>query len=98
MGKKYFALIWLLSMLLLSGVFTNTVRADCDDKSYPGMDWSGCKKMNKMLDNKNFSGSKFDKANLSSSKLDNSNFTGASLVKTDLTRASLNQSIFYRPI
>jgi uncharacterized protein YjbI with pentapeptide repeats len=92
--KKYFAPGWLLLILLSSSVFTNTVNADCDDKRSPGMDWSGCKKMNKMLDNQNFSSSKFDNTNLSLSNLDNSNFTGASLVKTDLTRASLNQSIF----
>jgi uncharacterized protein YjbI with pentapeptide repeats len=93
-NKKYFpkwsfGLVYVIAVTLM-----NTVEAGCYDKKSPGMDWSGCKKTNKMLDDENFSGSKFDNANLSSSNLDNSNFTDASLVKADLTRASFNQSNF----
>ena len=69
--------------------------ADCDDRRAPGMDWSGCKKTNKMLDESNFIGSRFDDANLSMSELDKSDFSGASLVKTDMTRASATSTRFH---
>ena len=86
---------WLIALIyVLSATLMNTLEAGCYDKKSPGMDWSGCKKSNKMLDDENFSGSKFDNANLMMSNLDNSNFTDASLVKADLTRASFNQSNF----
>ncbi len=94
MNKKYFPK-WLIGLVyVITVMLMNTVEAGCYDKKSPGMDWSGCKKTNKMLDDENFSGSKFVNANLSWSNLDNSNFTDASLVKADLTRASFNQSNF----
>ncbi len=74
-----------------------TAQAGCNDKRSPGMDWSGCKKTNKMLDDSNFSDSHFDNANLSRSSLDGVNFSGASLVKTDLTKVvSANRARFIR--
>jgi uncharacterized protein YjbI with pentapeptide repeats len=68
--------------------------AGCFDDRDPGMDWSGCKKTNKLLNKSNFTGSRFDDAILALSKLDDSNFTNASLVKTDMTRASAQRSRF----
>jgi uncharacterized protein YjbI with pentapeptide repeats len=93
-NKKRFS-YWSMGLIyILSITLMNTAYAACDDKRSPGMDWSGCKKMHKMLDGQDFSGSKFDNANLSLSNLDGSNFTGASLVKTDFSRASFNHSNF----
>jgi uncharacterized protein YjbI with pentapeptide repeats len=71
-----------------------SVEAGCFDRRQPGMDWSGCSKTNKMLDDSNFNGSRFDDANLSLSSLDNSKFKGASLVKTDMTRATARNTYF----
>ncbi|MCG6890109.1 MAG: pentapeptide repeat-containing protein [Gammaproteobacteria bacterium] len=79
---------------LLLWAASNPVVAGCFDKREAGMDWSGCQKTNKMLDESNFSGSRFDDANLALSSLDDSNFKGASLVKTDLTRATARRSRF----
>jgi len=73
---------------------TSTVQADCFDKREPGMDWSGCKKTNKMLNRQNFTESNFDGTNFGKSNLERSNFTNASMVKTEFTRASLDDADF----
>ena len=75
-------------------LWTPAVEAGCYDKRAPGMDWSGCKKTSKMLDDSDFSGSRFDDAILALSSLDNSKFKGASLVKTDMTRATARDTYF----
>ena len=85
-------LILVLCLLFLGS--TQSAFAGCSDKRSPGMDWSGCKKTNKMLDDSNFAGSRFNNANLALSNLDESNFTGASLIKVDMTRASAMHSQF----
>jgi uncharacterized protein YjbI with pentapeptide repeats len=79
---------------LLGWFMANPATAGCFDKREPGMDWSGCKKTNKLLNESNFTGSRFDDANLALSNLDDSNFKGASLVKTDMTRASAKRGNF----
>jgi uncharacterized protein YjbI with pentapeptide repeats len=81
-------------LFLLVWAISNPAVAGCFDKREAGMDWSGCKKTNKMLDDTNFSGSRFDNANLALSNLDESNFKGASLIKTDMTRATARRSRF----
>jgi uncharacterized protein YjbI with pentapeptide repeats len=86
----------LLIFCLVSLASVNQAYADCNDKRAPGVDWSGCKKTHKMLDDTNFSGSQFDDANLEYSSLDESNFNGASLVKTDLTRTTATRAQFYK--
>jgi uncharacterized protein YjbI with pentapeptide repeats len=87
----------LLSVCLASFLivmWTPSAVAGCYDDRAPGMDWSGCKKTNKMLGDSDFSGSRFDDAILLLSSLDNSKFKGASLVKTDMTRATARNSYF----
>ncbi len=79
---------------LFSVISMQSAQAGCFDKRRPGMDWSGCKKAHKLLDDSNFTSSRFDYANLTLSNLDDSNFTGASLVKTELTRVSARRSRF----
>ena len=81
-------------VLLLALLPVQQLHADCDDKRNPGMDWTGCKKINKFMDGSNFVGSRFDRANLTLSKLDDSDFTDASLVKTNMTRTSARNSRF----
>ena len=87
-----------LALFVISTGFVNTAMADCDDKREPGVDWSGCNKMHKLLDDQDFTGSRFDGANLSLSKLDKSIFTRASLVKADLTRSSLDGATFTQSV
>src|SRR5210317_971940 len=79
---------------LLAVLWPAPAEAGCYDRREPGMDWSGCKKTNKMLDDSDFTGSRFDNANLILSSFDNSTFKGASLVKADMTRASLVDTLF----
>ena len=79
---------------LLVAVPFEQVLADCSDRRAPGMDWSGCKKINKMLGDSNYTGSRFDEAILVLSQLDESNFTNASLVKANLTRSDATGSRF----
>ena len=85
-------LVILVGLLILAA--SNPAVAGCYDKRSPGMDWSGCKKTNKMLDDSNFSGSRFDYTNLTRSTLDDSNFKGASMVKANMTRATARGSRF----
>lgn len=84
--------LWLGAAFVL--LVPMTAEAGCFDKREPGMDWSGCKKTNKMLDDSDFTGSRFDNANLILSSFDDSTFKGASLVKADMTRASLVDTLF----
>ena len=94
MNKKLLS-AWSIALIFIATLtVTSTTQAGCYDKRKPGMDWSNCKKTNKMLNEQKFSGSKFNNANLSHSNLENSNFTNASMVKTELTGASLNYSNF----
>ena len=93
MGAKKIKQALLLICLALI-VSVNQAYAKCSDKRAAGVDWSGCKKTNKMLDGSNFTGSRFDSANLASSSLDRGDFTNASLVKTDLTRGSARARVF----
>ena len=93
MDAKSVKQVLLLTCLALL-VSANQAYAKCNDKRAPGVDWSGCKKTNKMLDESDFTGSRFDDANLALSNLDESNFKGASLVKADMTRATARHSRF----
>ena len=79
---------------LLALVSMQPAHAACDDKRKPGMDWSGCKKINKWMNDSNFAGSRFDGANLTLSRIEDSDFTGASLVKANITRTSATNSRF----
>jgi len=92
-GKKIKQTLLLACLLLIVSI--NQAYAKCSDKHAPGVDWSGCKKTNKMLDGSNFTGSRFDNANMTSSSLDKGNFTDASLIKTDLNRGSAKGARFY---
>ena len=96
MQTKYFTpALWSICLAsFLAVMWTSSVEADCYDKRKPGMDWSGCKKINKLLDDSDFSGGRFDDAILSMSNLDASKFKGASLIKTDMTRVSARSSLF----
>lgn len=76
--------------------------ADCSDGVEPGVDWSGCKKTYKMLDDYDFTGatmvktdlsrtsatlSRFDNANLSRAVGYRASFDGASFRNTNLTKS-----------
>ena len=91
MKKEFGYLLKGLLVIMLPGL-SSPATADCDDDREPGMDWSGCRKMHKMLDEEDFTGSQFNSANLSSSNLKESDFTRASMIKIDLTRAKLDRA------
>ncbi len=84
----------ILLAALLAIVATGPVQAACSDRRAPGMDWSGCKKISKMMGKSDYTGSRFDEAVLTLSQLDDSNFKNASLVKANLTRVNANGSRF----
>lgn len=84
----------LLPVVLLALAAVNPAQAGCSDRRAPGMDWSGCKKISKLLGNSDYTGSRFDDAVLTLSKLDDSNFKNASLVKADMTRVDATGSRF----
>ena len=72
----------LLLIFLTPFAFINQASAGCFDKREPGMDWSGCKKMNKMLDDSIFKSAKLVKTNMTRSSA-----TGAEFYKSDLSKA-----------
>ena len=61
-SKSLYSLLCLATLLAI-----DSAHAGCNDRRAPGMDWSGCKKTSKMLDDTNFKGSRFDDANLAES-------------------------------
>lgn len=91
------------AILLVSAA---TVDADCYDKRAPGIDWSGCKKTNKMLDDSDFSDSNMVKTDMTRSSATASSFRNADLTKAvgyranfdrvDLTNTILTKSEFSR--
>lgn len=81
-------------LVLLGLMGTQSAHAGCSDKRAPGVDWSGCKKTGKMMEGSNFAGGRFDEANLYESLLDGVDFSRASLVKTDLSRVHAPRSHF----
>ncbi len=84
----------ILLAALLAIAASGPVQAACSDRRAPGMDWSGCKKISKMLGKSDYTGSRFDEAVLTLSQLDDSNFRNASLVKANLTRVNAKGSRF----
>jgi uncharacterized protein YjbI with pentapeptide repeats len=82
--------------ILILAVFTLPVNASCSDRGGPGVDWSGCKKSYKMLNQQDFSNAKFNESDLSSGRLDSSDFTDGSLIKADLSRSNAKNSLFKR--
>ncbi|HKJ52874.1 MAG TPA: pentapeptide repeat-containing protein [Gammaproteobacteria bacterium] len=85
---------WLGMLCLLAATLGNTVQAGCNDRRAAGMDWSGCKKISKLLGGTDYTGSRFDDAILTLSKIDDSYFKDTSLVKADLTRVDATGSRF----
>ena len=85
--------LYLLAVLLAIAT-AGPVQADCSDRRAPGMDWTGCKKISKMLGNSDYTGSRFDESILTLSQIEKSNFKNASLVKANLTRVDATGSRF----
>jgi uncharacterized protein YjbI with pentapeptide repeats len=83
-----------IALTVLIAAAAGPVQAACNDRRAPGMDWSGCKKISKLLGNSDYTGSRFDDAILTLSQIDKSIFKGASLVKADLTRVDATGSRF----
>ncbi|MCP4390087.1 MAG: pentapeptide repeat-containing protein [Gammaproteobacteria bacterium] len=67
------------------------VEAGCYDKRSPGMDWNGCKKINKMLDEIDFTGASLVKTDLSRSSATASHFQNADLTKAVGYRAKFDR-------
>lgn len=87
---------FILIVILILAAIALPVHASCSDRGAPGVDWSGCKKSHKMLNEQDFSNAKFDGTNLSFGRLDRSDFTDGSLVKADLSRSDIKNSLFER--
>ncbi len=96
-NKSTFKSLSLMAItLLILATITQLAHASCTDRGGPGVDWSGCKKSYKMLNQQDFTNARFDEADLSSGRLDNSNFTDGSLIKADLSRSNAKNSLFLR--
>ena len=62
--------------------------AACSDSPRPGLDWSGCMKLSKVLASYDLKGSSFVRADLT-----RSNFKDADLSGADFTKANLSRTI-----
>lgn len=86
-----------LVALLLSCVIASPSLADCNDRPGPGVDWSGCLKLNRQMANDDFRGanlvgSNFTKSNLSGTDFTGANLSNAILVRTKLSGANLSRA------
>ena len=63
----------------------------CSESPGPGMDWSGCRKMAKVLQDYDLTNGKFVQADLS-----RSNFQSATLLKADFSKANISHTILRR--
>jgi len=88
-GKRIKQTLLLTCLVLI--VSLNQVYAKCTDRRAPGVDWSGCKKTNKMLDDSNFNGARLVKTNMSLSSATNSQFNNSDLTKAAGYRADFDQ-------
>ena len=83
----------LLLICLASFACINQASAGCYDKRTPDVDWSGCKKTNKMLDDSNFNGASFIKINLTRSTLTSTKFYKSDLSKAVGYRANFDEAV-----
>ena len=79
------------SVIALSLLGADAVHAGCGSSPGPGTDWSGCRKMSKVLQDYDLTGAKFVRADLS-----RSNFQKATLVDADFTKSNLSYTILRR--
>ena len=63
--------------------------AGCSDYPAPGVNWSGCSKVNRMMAGYDFRGANLENADLSRSDLTGANFINANLRKANFARTQL---------
>ena len=86
-----YAVFPIFAGLLISA---QVAHAGCYDKRGPGVDWSGCKKFNKMLDDNDFTGASMVKTDMSRSSATSSRFHDADLTKAVGYRANFDRASF----
>ena len=91
------SLIAFLTLLsLLSGPTIS--EASCDDRPGPGIDWTGCTRVNRIMTGYNFHGAKLTRVNFSDSDLAGADLSGADLTNAILMRARLTGADLSRVI
>jgi uncharacterized protein YjbI with pentapeptide repeats len=86
-------LIWSLAILSLICGFAATGRAGCSDRPGPGVNWSGCTKVNRLMSGYDFHGANLIRANLGESDLSGADLAGAMLSYAIMTRTRLAGAI-----
>lgn len=69
------------------------VAADCDGAARPGVDWSGCRKRNLIMDGSKLERAAMAEADFTSTDLRNSNLVRADFSKATLVRSMLDGSV-----
>src|SRR5512134_2496931 len=88
-GTWHRGLIPLSTALVLMFGLAGSSAADCGDAPGPGVDWSGCLKLNRLMTGDDFRGAILRGANLTNSDLSGADLTGANLSGAILTRTLL---------
>jgi len=78
-----------LFMVVTFGAAPRAGFAGCSDYPAPGVNWSGCSKVNRMMAGYDFRGANLENADLSRSDLTGANFINANLRKANFARTQL---------
>lgn len=82
------ALVALVAVLSLAATPGISVAADCDAAAKPGVDWSGCRKRNLIMD-----GSKLERAAMADADFTSTDLRNSNLVRADFSKATLVRSM-----
>lgn len=82
-----------LLVVMFSLAVPGSALAGCNSSAGAGVDWSGCRKMNKYLQETDLSGANFERTNLSRSNLKASKLVKAKMHKADLSKTVLRDAI-----
>ena len=87
-----FALPPICGLALSSALFIGPAQAGCSSTASAGVDWSGCRKIAKYLQDKDLSGGNFERTNLSRTNMKNAKLMKARLKRADISKTILRQA------
>ncbi|MEM7749423.1 MAG: pentapeptide repeat-containing protein, partial [Pseudomonadota bacterium] len=87
-----FALPPICGLALSSALFIGPAQAGCSSTAAAGVDWSGCRKIAKYLQDKDLSGGNFERTNLSRTNMKNAKLMKARLKRADISKTILRQA------
>ena len=77
---------------LSTALLASPVYASCSSSARAGVDWSGCRKIAKYLQDQDLSGANLERTNLSRTNMKNAKLTKASLKRADISKTILRKA------